>query len=276
MFGSRARTSSRGHDRTDRTRRIGSPSDAVMAAITDRSYTTEEKRWVERIEQRRQALCASFDVIEYVDYGAGSSSATRTAEEMERGAPRRTAVADLTRIASKSPTWAGLLFRLVRDVGPTRCLELGAAAGISGAYQAAALELNGAGRLTSLEGGASIAALASSTLTALGLDRRADVRVGRFQDTLDDALSGESCDYAFIDGHHDDDATRHYFAAITNRMTRPGLAVLDDIAWSPGMRAAWQHVSRDPVVAASFDLGAVGICVVDDVRRPFHCTIDYA
>jgi len=260
---------------SDYRRHVAEPVDAVFRAIADRSYSSAERDWLKRIEKRRAKLIDSTDVIEYVDYGAGSSTSVRTAAEMAEGVKRTQVVGQLTKVASKNPKWAGLLLRLVREFKPKRCIELGAAAGISGAYQAAALELNGSGTLTSLEGGGSIAALASSTLAAMGLDHRAKVVTGRFQDTLDDTIAAKDVDYAFIDGHHDDHATREYFNTIVAKMPRPALVLLDDIAWSPGMQSAWQHVSRLPVVEASFDLGAVGVCVIGEAKYPLHLSIDY-
>ena len=41
--------------------------------------------------------------------------------------------------------------RIVRELSPRACLELGAGYGISAAYQGAALELNGSGTLTTME-----------------------------------------------------------------------------------------------------------------------------
>src|SRR5215204_1409803 len=52
---------------------------------------------------------------------------------------------------SKSGRSGQLLFRLVREFAPTSCLELGTCIGVSAAFQAAALELNGAGHLLTLE-----------------------------------------------------------------------------------------------------------------------------
>ena len=44
--------------------------------------------------------------------------------------------------------------RLVRELRPHSCLELGTGVGVSAGYQAAAMELNGVGRLLTLDGSA--------------------------------------------------------------------------------------------------------------------------
>jgi predicted O-methyltransferase YrrM len=245
---------------------------AVFTAIAGRAYSPEESAWIKRIEDRRRALMGSSDTLDYLDFGAGAPSATRTADEMRAGVSARQGVAELTKVASKGPKWAGLLLRLVREVEPTFCVEMGAAAGISAAYQVAGLRLNGTGRFVTIEGGETVAALAGQTLSNLGLGDAAEVKVGRFQDVLEPVLEGNPVDYVFVDGHHDHQATADYFDLIAAKVSR-GVLVFDDIDWSPGMRQAWAEIT--PQVAASFDLGPVGVCVVGPTGHPLHCTIDY-
>ena len=84
---------------------------------------------------------------------------------------------------SKSHFWSFLLFKLIREFKPSTCLELGTALGISACYQAAALKLNQAGNLTTLEGADSLALIAKQHFQALGLDN-VRVVIGRFQDTF--------------------------------------------------------------------------------------------
>ena len=107
-----------------------------------------------------------------------------------------------------------LLHKLLRKTKSVSCLELGTCLGISASYQAAALELNGAGRLITMEGAAPVAALAQQTVDKLG-HGRVTIEVGRFQDTLDGVLAANKpFDYAFIDGHHDGPATVDYYNRI--------------------------------------------------------------
>jgi predicted O-methyltransferase YrrM len=66
--------------------------------------------------------------------------------------------------------------KLLRAIQPAVRLKLGVCLGISVAYQAAALALNGKGRLISIEGSASRAAKARETLQLAGLDHSEVVR----------------------------------------------------------------------------------------------------
>jgi predicted O-methyltransferase YrrM len=185
-------------------------------------------------------------------------------------------IGELCRAASQSPLWTLLLFEIVRACRPARCLELGTCLGISAAYQAAALQLNGRGFLVSLEGSEPRAQLAQQNLRKLGLDE-ATVVTGRFQDLLPEVLEEHApFDYVFLDGHHQEDATLRYFDRIAPCLSPGAIVILDDIGWSAGMQRAWQTIRSRDAVAASIDLFLVGVCVVGGVRdtdSPFRLSI---
>lgn len=234
------------------------------------SYTAEDQRAVDAIEQLRARAAQSSEVVTVEDYGAGPRNALLSEEEMARGRVVQRSVGDICRAASKRPVEAALLWHLVRLFRPTRCVELGCSLGISGSYQARALQLNGdGGRLWTLEGAGALAAIATRHFAEQGLDN-VEAVVGRFQDTLDGVLSTHApIDYAFIDGHHDEKATIAYCEQILPHCAPRALLVFDDIRWSDGMRRAWAQVASDPRMPISFDCGEVGVCALDpDVKQP--------
>lgn len=223
--------------------------------------TPQEEKWVARIEAVRRAMAINHEKLEYLDFGAGKSNSNRSREEMERGVPCTATVAGIC-TACKSSRDAVLLFRLVREVKPTFCLELGTCLGISAAYQAAALRLSGEGTLVTIEGAGAIAKIAKANLASLGLDN-ATVVVGRFQDELVPILKKQGLwDYAFIDGHHDGNATVEYFRVLQHFAKEDAVLVFDDIRWSGGMQTAWQVVLQDTKVKVALDLGGIGVCVL--------------
>jgi predicted O-methyltransferase YrrM len=235
---------------------------AVEGALRGR-LNLEERGWVRRIEELRRELLASREVIALPDYGPGHSSVSDTTGESgyvpSREVGRQCA-------ASKSPVGALLLFELVRHFRPVRALELGTSLGVSAAYQAAALELNGIGTLVTIEGAPDLARMARRHLTALRLGR-AEVRDGRFGDVLPAILGSlEPLDYLFVDGHHDGPATLAYLDLIVPRLGDGALLVFDDVAWSSGMAAAWRAIQDDRRIRVAVDLGTMGICYVD--RQP--------
>jgi predicted O-methyltransferase YrrM len=211
----------------------------------------EEREWVRRIERLRRRLRGSREPVTLTDFGAEPPglAAVTTQTVGERC------------LSSKSPLGALLLFCLVRELRPARCLELGTNLGVSAAYQAAALALNGGGELHTVEGTPMLAALSRSHLASLGL--AAEVHEGRFADVLPGLLGRTApLDYVFIDGHHDGPATVGYFAQIHPSLGPGALVVFDDVAWSSGMAEAWRTIRADPRVRVSVSLGTMGLCLV--------------
>jgi len=249
--------------------RLRRERDAVAVRIAEairsaaRSELSDEERGViEPIEALRREMAASTDALTRTDYGAGDGQAHRSAEVMTTGIEVADTLGDVSRRASKSPSWCLVLFKLVRALRPGSCIEMGTAVGVSAAYQAAALRLNGEGRLSTLDGAASLAAVARENLRRLGLSNT-EVVVGRFGDTLAPVLAQQRpVDYVFVDGHHDEQATRAYFETIVPFLAPDAVVIFDDIAWSDGMKRAWRAIATDRRVRLAVDLGDVGLCVV--------------
>lgn len=241
---------------------------AVDAAVRDEA-SREERAWMEVVERLRRRLLGIDLPIAVTDYGAGAPELGLSAEEMYAGRAATRTIAEVCRDGSKPPLWARLLFHLVRETQPASCVELGTCFGISAAYQAAALGLNGGGRLATLEGADEVAELAGLHLYELGLDGIATVVTGRFQDTLDGVLRERApVDYAFVDGHHDEHATLAYFDQIHPHLAERAVVVFDDVAWSAGMRRAWAALQADERIRVALDLGAVGVCVTGPASMP--------
>jgi predicted O-methyltransferase YrrM len=223
---------------------------AASKALRDPA-TSHERGWVERIEQQRRTLVASTVTFTLEALGAKSTGS----QERSIGA-----VADS---ASTKPRWAYLLFRVVREWRPVECVELGACVGISAAYHAAALELNGAGTIVTVEGTPALADQSRETLEALGLADRAEVVTGAFVDALPEVLRRRSgrIDYVFIDGHHDGAATLRYLEQILPHLSDQAVIAFDDIRWSDDMRRAWESIRRDERFASTVDLHMIGFAI---------------
>ncbi len=241
-------------------------ADVLDEVIAER-IAPDEHAHVAAIEARRAELEACEDEITYLDFGAATKYAEQTAEEMYQGVERSRSLGAMCRRSSKPYRGALMLMKLVRRIQPETCLELGSGLGFTAAYQAAALKLNGKGHLVTLEGPASIAAVARATIADLG-HGRVSVQVGRWQDTLDAVLSAHRpFDVAFIDGHHDRDASIGYFEAILPALSDGAVFILDDIRWSQGMLEAWTEISAHPRVNAAIDLVDTGIVQIGDQAK---------
>jgi hypothetical protein len=235
----------------------------AFRAFLDTELSPAEKQRIEQIETLRRELARSSEALSVTDYGAGCSGERRSEADMQRGRLVTMTVAEAC-ASSAPPFWCLLLFALVRQTAPRRCLELGTNLGISTAYLLAALQPHPVAELVTLEGSEAKADLARMNLTELGLQRFRIV-IGRFQDTLAGVLRDlGDVSFAFIDGHHDEAATLHYFQTIKASAARDAVFVFDDIDWSEGMRRAWGRIREDPAVRLTLDLGPFGMVVLDN------------
>jgi predicted O-methyltransferase YrrM len=218
----------------------------------------EERGWVDRIEARRSELIAETRRVS-PDFDDGGDSSWSAFVGDEESVP----VAGLAVLLSIPQGWGEFLLRLVIELAPRSCLELGTALGLSTAYQAAALELNGGGTLTTLEGARGWASVAEEGLASLGLSDRTSVEIGPIDETLPQVLAriGE-VDYAYLDADHAEGPTTAHFDAILERMAPGGVVVLDDISFSEDMRNAWNTIRGRARVGKSLAVRRLGIAVV--------------
>lgn len=251
--------------RLDALRRASDPAgrmfaNAIGAALSGRA-TAEEAALIARIEALRAREASSDQVLQVIDYGAGSRKNQHSAEQAARGVETTRTVAAASR-AARPPFWCLLIMHLIRETRPATCVELGTSLGISAAYTSGAQQLDGQGHTVTLEGAPAIAERAADNLAGLGLD---NVRVvpGPFHDTLAAVLEAEApVDWVFVDGHHEEHATLRYFEQLLPHLSDRAIVAFDDISWSAGMRRAWRRVIEHPAVSLSVDLRLLGVCAV--------------
>jgi predicted O-methyltransferase YrrM len=237
-------------------RRSDRSSRAIATALRDTALgrvSGEEREWLARIEARRTQLPA---VLTRSRDSVGHHG--RLLEETVRA----------VRWMSIPPVWGRFLLRLVRELGPRSCLELGTGFGLSAAYQAAALELNGEGRLVSFDE-EELMGTAGAGLDGLGLTARVGLVGGRIERTLTNELSrGRSIDFAFLDADHTAEGTLSGFDAILPYLAGEAVVVLDDISWTAEMQRAWAAVRDRDRVSAAIGLRRLGVAVVAGGARP--------
>ena len=175
--------------------------------------------------------------------------------------PVRAAGAELTsaRLAkaiSVQERWGMFLHLCAEAWGARTILELGTCVGISGSYLAST-SVNP--RLVTLDGAADLVPIAEATLARI--TDRARVVVGRFDETLAPAIAPLMIDLAYVDGHHDGEATCSYVHTISSRLTSGALVILDDIRLYAEMWEAWRMLSSLAGVAAAVDVGRFGLLV---------------
>ena len=211
---------------------------------------------MDAIEKVRGSMLSSDISIPIMDFGVGS-------KKSELNVAKQEYIRNVCRIASK-PKGSGIfLYQLIRQFKSGTVLELGTCLGISSAYIAMALKHQARGNMITMEGSPARAKIADQNLKNLGLENYASVKAGRFQDILPDHLQEtETIDFAFVDGHHDGDATVGYFEQLLPKFKSVGIMVFDDIFWSAGMNKAWKTIRRSDSVIGSFVFKGMGIVQV--------------
>lgn len=236
--------------------RLGRSDDPVVAAIGEalkRGPSAEESECFRRIEAERERLAQSDAVLRTPlrDYTEDESHDHVFEDKL----------GDLVMRASKPADAAGFLFSLLRRLRPDSVVELGTALGISASYLGAALQLNGAGSLVTMDAAAERMVVAREVLRRLDLDDVVDTRLGRFQELLPELLDRQRVGVAFVDGQHEEEATLEYLELIQPALEFPGIVVFDDIAWSEGMKRAWGRLKSDERLTTAVELFGMGVCV---------------
>ncbi|MBN2544935.1 MAG: class I SAM-dependent methyltransferase [Spirochaetes bacterium] len=241
---------------------INNETFAVSNALQDALYNSKDKdenEMINKVESLRKKLNNSKEKIEITDYGAGEKENNLNIEKINFKI-----IGNLCRKASKPYFWALFIFKLIRNLKPTLCLELGTFIGISGSYIASALKLNNKGKLITIEGNMPFREKAVENFNKLNLNNIVSI-CGRFQNVLPDILrKNNPIDFAFIDGHHDEHATQDYYRMILPYLSDNAVLVFDDISWSDGMKRAWKNISTDERVKVFFDLRNLGVCIIND------------
>jgi predicted O-methyltransferase YrrM len=262
------------------------PADATLAAVVRalRSPSADEERWAQAIEAVRTRLEASGETLrlpvkdrDWWQRAIAASTDPQPPELHDDHVAR--SVGEITRVTSKPPDWGRFLYRVVRELRPERCLELGTSVGMSGSYIGAGLAANADGRLITIEGQEQSARVARDVFREVGVDARVELRVGAFAGRLPGVLEElGGIDLAFVDGHHQYEPTMSYFATIAEATARGGLLVFDDVTYGLGdMQAAWRDIRTDDRVTGSMTVGAVGFAVIGgrpaDHRRVPRLTV---
>ncbi|RXK05047.1 O-methyltransferase [Halarcobacter bivalviorum] len=222
-------------------------------------FEVSDYKKFDEIEQIRENSKKNTYNIKLFDYGAGTPNNSRTLEESYLGIQRETTIKDICSVGLKGK-WAELIYSLVKESKPLNILELGTCCGFSSIYMAKASPLS---IIHTIEGDSTLASIAEKHIKKANCSNIKQY-IGKFQDILDEVLEEIALiDFAFIDGHHDKDATIKYFHQIKPFLTENAIVVFDDISWSEGMKEAWEIIKKDSSIERVEDLQKLGICYIN-------------
>lgn len=226
----------------------------ALRLVADDAFTPGQRAFLSAVEKRRQTLANDDTPVEYDLHGPSDEGLT---DEVYEGRHREVRISDFP---GAKPEYGPLLFALSLHLDPETVLELGTCLGISGAYIAGGLRNRN--RLLTVEAGEPQVTTARETFEELGVTNRVTVRNELFQDVLfeDD---GPRFEMAFLDGHHNGEATLEYFDRLYDLAEPSSVIVFDDvIGYSEGMAEAWERIARDDRVDASIVTERYGIALL--------------
>jgi len=241
----------------------GIHSPFVYAFIRNVLNTKIEHEVSKRIEAVRKKLLTDDTILQIEDFGAGSVSKLTN----------RRSINKIAATSLKPKKFAQLLNRIVKNQQPETIVELGTSLGITTSYLATAVSH---AKVFTFEGAVSVSEKAESVFQQLQLQNINLIR-GAFNETLPSFLTTiHQIDFAFLDGHHQYEATVRYFEWLLPKIPDSGIVVLDDIHWSSGMEKAWDEIRQHPRVKISIDLFFIGILFFRNEQfEPEHFTIRF-
>lgn len=216
------------------------------------NYSNEERSVEQAIERKRKEIIKKNTQI-----GATNSP---NSNEMD-------STKYLAKVSSKRKSWAGLQLKIIRNFKPENGLEFGTCLGITAAYQALGMKLNGSGTFTTMEGLQSRYNFALELFDSLKIENINCIQ-GDFNEILPEVIKDFApFDYVFIDGDHRYESTVHYFTTLLPHLSENSIVVLDDIRLSDEMFKAWNEIKSNPQVDYSFDFIQVGLCFIGDSEK---------
>lgn len=194
----------------------------------------------------RADLLKDKTALQIQDLGAGSQKTRSSTRQVK----------DIVKNSGKQEFVAQFLFRLINHLKPRTSLELGTSLGLTSLYLAS---VDSKHKVYTLEG---CAATRSYAQTLFRKQKKSNITsvLGNIDVVLPEVLKEiQVLDFVFFDANHTYEATIKYFKWCKERAHEGSVFVLDDIYWSPGMKAAWTEICADQDVMISIDFFYFGV-----------------
>ena len=194
----------------------------------------------------REDLLESKTRLTTEDYGAGSIHFKK----------EKRAIKEIARHGITSKKNAELLYRIINFLQPKNSIELGTSLGLTSLYLATAAKQS---TLFTIEGSESLSKFSNELFLKNKVNNIRSIH-GKFEAELPNILKKiDKVDFAFVDGHHDKEATIKYFHLLLEKTHNETIIVFDDINWSKGMQESWEIIRKNSRVKISVNLFYMGI-----------------
>lgn len=241
--------------------RHGTHSPFVYRLLEEVLYAVNTNPVWDGIEQIRKEMLQSKAQIELLDLGSGNKSGLHK-------------LSKITHRTARGAKYGRLLHRLVANIQPQHCVELGTGTGITALYQASALPPNHI--LHTIEGCPALCEIAAYNAERCGLADKIIFHEGNFETVIPDLLQKmQQIDYAYIDGNHTFEATTRYFEWMLPKLHTRSVLVFDDIYWNEEMRNAWTFIKNHASVTVTIDIFAFGLVFFRPEQAKEHFKIRY-
>jgi predicted O-methyltransferase YrrM len=229
---------------------LPSPFHMPLRYLFSKKISEDDRSVVNRVEAIRATVAKRADLFEVAFPHTGD--------------PARTA-SQIAYTSSVTPDWGTFLYLCAKSFKAGTILELGSCAGISGCYLVSS---NHCREFITIEGSPSLALLAESNIHQISSN--GVVINALFDEALHDILPSMrgGIDLAYIDGHHEYEATRRYFQRLSPYLRKGSLVVFDDIHWSKEMWEAWKVMREWRGFAYTIDVGRFGVGLWDETATP--------
>jgi predicted O-methyltransferase YrrM len=220
--------------------------DFVTKVLQDKTSYQEYEIW----NAWRQSLLIDFTLLPVQEIGAGS----------RYGKSNIRSVSSLAKTAAKTPRTAKFIFRIARYCQPQTILELGTSLGLTAGFFSLACP---ASSIYTIEGVDSIAEKAKENMADWGC-KNVRVEKGNLDTTLCELMGRISKpDLVFMDGNHQEEATKRYFLQLLPHISSTSMIIVDDIHWSHGMEKAWSFIQTHKMVNLTIDFFQFGVAFLD-------------
>jgi predicted O-methyltransferase YrrM len=220
--------------------------DFVTKVLQDKTSYQEYEIW----NAWRQSLLIDFTLLPVQEIGAGS----------RYGKSNIRSVSSLAKTAAKTPRTAKFIFRIARYCQPQTILELGTSLGLTAGFFSLA---SPASTIYTIEGVDSIAEKAEENMAEWGC-KNVRIEKGNLDTKLCELLGRISKpDLVFMDGNHQEEATKRYFLQLLPHLSSTAMIIVDDIHWSHGMEKAWSFIQTHKMVNLTIDFFQFGVAFLD-------------
>ena len=220
--------------------------DFVTKVLQDKTSYQEYQSW----NAWRQSLLIDFTLLPVQEIGAGS----------RYGKSNIRSVSSLAKTAAKTPRTAKFIFRIARYCQPQTILELGTSLGLTAGFFSLACP---ASSIYTIEGVDTIAEKAKDNMADWGC-KNVRVEKGNLDTKLCELMGRISKpDLVFMDGNHQEEATKRYFLQLLPHISSTSMIIVDDIHWSHGMEKAWSFIQAHKMVNLTIDFFQFGVAFLD-------------